>query len=426
MARDEDKTRDELLAELTALRAQVSLLMGWDQAATKTVAEAPLWDETLLRTMVEISPLAFYVVDHSADTVLYFNQRFGELWGLPDLETRREAGELAHSDVMTACRDRALDPTTFDTSFRAPQGQIGEEAQHDEVSLVDGRTIGRWMTRLPVPDSSDAVLYVYTFLDLTEYTLRLEQDSQAAKMAAVGQLTGGIAHDFNNFLTSIKGYATLASREAPADSLLQRDIEQVVKSANLGANLTHRLLAFSHHKVITTRALDLNQLIAPMETALRARLGEKIELQLILGKGLGKVKLDAARFELALTELLDNGREAMPEGGTLTVETTAATFDEQYVRQHPRTKAGPYIRVRVTDTGRGMSAEVKRHLFEPFFTTKGLGRGAGLGLATVYGVVEQHRGHIDVESVLGQGTSVSLYFPRVKVVTAEWPLNQSV
>ncbi len=426
MVQDEDKTRDELLAEIAALRTQVGLLLEWEGSAKKAAAEATRWDDALLRAMVDSSPFAFYVVDHTTDEVLYLNPRFCQLWGQTDLENCTAAEGLTHTDVVAAMCVQALEPAALEASFEALKSDLGEEPSEGEILMVDGRVIERWATRLGQPDEPITATHIYMFLDVTDYRQRLDQAAQKAKMAAVSQLTGGIAHDFNNLLTSIKGYATLASREAPADSLLQRDIEQVIKSANLGANLTHRLLAFSRHKPITTRALDLNRLISPMETTLRARVGGQIELKLALGPSLGKVKIDAAEFELALTELVDNAREAMTEGGKLTIETTGVILDEDYVRGHPNTRVGRYICVRVTDTGKGMSAEVRRHLFEPFFTTKGIGRGAGLGLATVYGVVEQHRGHIDVKSAPGQGTVVSLYFPRVKLDTAEWPLNQGV
>jgi two-component system cell cycle sensor histidine kinase/response regulator CckA len=254
--------------------------------------------------------------------------------------------------------------------------------------------------------------YQGVILDVTEHKRLEEQFLQAQKMETVGRLAGGVAHDFNNLLTAIRGYAGLA-RDAlqPADPV-RRDIEQVLKAAERAAALTGQLLAFSRRQIVELRPLSLNDLIREMDTILRRLAGEGINLKISLAPDLGVTRLDPSQIEQVLINLVVNARDAMPDGGTLIIETANVALDQEYASQHSGVTPGPFVTLAVSDNGVGMSEEAKAHLFEPFFTTKEAGRGTGLGLATVYGIVKQHHGHISIDSALGRGTMVHIYLPR--------------
>jgi PAS domain S-box-containing protein len=262
-----------------------------------------------------------------------------------------------------------------------------------------------------------------TVLDITErkraeQALRRseEQLRQVQKMEAVGQLAGGIAHDFNNLLTVITGRTELLLLRLAADDPNRRDAELVRKTADRAASLTQQLLAFSRKQMLQPRVLDLNGVVAGMAQMLKPLIGETIELESVLDPTLGRVKADPAQIEQIVLNLAVNARDAMPQGGRLTIATGNVELDDAFVAAHPGSSAGPHAMLSVRDTGTGMSPEVQAHLFEPFFTTKGVGKGTGLGLATVYGIVKQHGGYIRIESTPGAGTTVRIYLARVAPV----------
>jgi len=251
---------------------------------------------------------------------------------------------------------------------------------------------------------------------------RLEaQLRQAQKMEAVGRLAGGVAHDFNNLLTVISGFGQLVlGRLDRADPKCQH-MAEILKASDRAAALTQQLLAFSRQQVLQPQVLDLNVTMANTASLLRRTLGEDIELSIIPGHSLGRVKADPGEIDRAIMNLAVNARDAMPHGGTLTIRTDNVSLDESYARLHYSVPPGEYVQLSVTDTGCGMDAETQRHLFEPFFTTKDPGKGTGLGLATVHGIVKQSGGHITVYSEVGHGTCFKIYFPRVDEVTKPSP-----
>jgi len=236
---------------------------------------------------------------------------------------------------------------------------------------------------------------------------------QVQKMEAVGQLAGGVAHDFNNLLTVITGRTELLLLRLAADDPHRRDVELVRKTADRAASLTQQLLAFSRKQMLQPRVLDLNGVVAGIAQMLKPLIGETIELVTSLDPILGRIKADPAQIEQIILNLAVNARDAMPQGGRLTIETTNVELDSAFVETHPGAGAGPHAMLSVRDTGTGMNPEVQAHLFEPFFTTKGVGKGTGLGLATVYGIVKQHGGYIRIESSTDAGTTVRIYLARV-------------
>ncbi len=241
-----------------------------------------------------------------------------------------------------------------------------------------------------------------------------EQLRQSQKIEAVGQLAAGVAHDFNNILTAISGHSEMLLKKLAADDPRRRNAEQIEKAACRAAALTRQLLTFSRKQMIEPRVLKLDALILNLEGMLRRLIREDIEFGAVLDPAAGPINADPGQIEQVIMNLVVNARDAMPDGGKLTVTTANITLDQSQLKNSPELGAGDYVLLAIADTGTGMSEEVKTHLFEPFFTTKPLGRGTGLGLATCFGIVKQNGGYIDVQSELGRGTTFKIYFPRVQ------------
>jgi nitrogen-specific signal transduction histidine kinase/CheY-like chemotaxis protein len=241
-----------------------------------------------------------------------------------------------------------------------------------------------------------------------------EQLRQSQKMEAVGKLAGGVAHDFNNLLTAISGYSDLLLHRLPDYSTLRRDVEEIRKAGDRAATLTRQLLAFSHRQVLQPKVLDLNNVVTKMGQMLRRLIGEDIELSIDLSPSLSLVKADPGQIEQVIVNLVVNARDAMPDGGRITIATTGADLSSSYAAVHPEVVPGPHVLLSVANTGHGMNDETQMHLFEPFFTTKEGGKGSGLGLATVYGIVQQSGGHLRVNSAADRGSTFLIYLPRVE------------
>jgi signal transduction histidine kinase len=236
---------------------------------------------------------------------------------------------------------------------------------------------------------------------------------QAQKMEAVGQLTGGIAHDFNNILTVITSYSELLLEALSADDPKRESLNGLREATDQATALTRQLLAFSRRTILEPMVLDLNAVILKDETMFRRLLGENLVLSLVLERVLRHVKVDPSHLDQVLMNLAVNARDAMPQGGKLTIETTNIDLQAADRRLRLEMKAGPYVLLAITDTGCGMTSDVQSHIFEPFFTTKGVGQGTGLGLAVVYGIIKQSGGHIEVQSTPGAGTTFRILFPAV-------------
>ncbi len=255
---------------------------------------------------------------------------------------------------------------------------------------------------------------ILIFRDTTTRRQVQDQLSHSQKMDAVGRLAGGVAGDFNNLLTVLTGYSEMLRSDMPAGNPMRRFADEILYAAERAAALTRQLLAFSRSQFAQAKVLDLNALVTSMEVMLKRLMGGSIELVLLPGSNLGRVRSDPGQIEQMIVDLAMNSRDAMPQGGRLVIETTNVEIDESSAGKVPGVEAGSYVMLVVSDTGTGMTPETRERLFEPFFTTKTQGKGSGLGLSIVYGIVRQSQGHINVYSQLGAGTIFEIYLPRAK------------
>jgi len=245
-------------------------------------------------------------------------------------------------------------------------------------------------------------------------------------MEAIGQLTGGIAHDFNNLLTVILGNFELIGEELGDDKKLRTLIESGIKASGRGADLTHRLLAYSRKQSLKPTAIDLDELVVGMSDMLRRTLGGSVEIRVLEEPGLWRCHADQSQLENALLNLSINARDAMPEGGLLTIETANVTLDTGYAAALDEVAPGDYVMLAISDSGTGIEAEALKHVFEPFFTTKDIGKGSGLGLSMVYGFSKQSGGTVAIQSEPGEGTTIRLYLPRAEALRADVSVDEEM
>jgi PAS domain S-box-containing protein len=296
---------------------------------------------------------------------------------------------------------------------------LGQQ-QPVQVELINYRKDGSeyWveLNIVPVADAQGHLTHLVSVQrEVTERRHLEAQLRQSQKMEAVGQLAGGIAHDFNNLLTVITGYSELAlKRHLNDNDPLRPYIEEIDRAGERAAGLTRQLLAFSRKQVLELKVLNLNTVVAEMDKMLRRLIGEDVDLVTMLNEDLGQVKADPGQLEQVIMNLAVNARDAMPQGGKLTIETANVELDETYAHQHLEAQPGSYVMLAVSDTGAGMDPETMSHIFEPVFTTKEQGKGTGLGLSTLYGIVKQSGGHTWVYSEIGRGTTFKVYLPRVE------------
>jgi PAS domain S-box-containing protein len=362
-------------------------------------------EHTRLVTAIEQAAETLMVTDIRG-TIEYVNPAFTRITGYSREEVLGQNPRILKSGKQ----DQVFYQQLWATILRG-------EIWHGE--LINRRKEGNLYTEemniAPVRDALGEVThFIATKQDVTEHKQLGQQLIQAQKMEAVGRLAGGVAHDFNNLLTIINGYAALLSEETSTEDPRRARLKEILMAGERAASLTRQLLAFSRRQVLEPRVLNLNSVLADIEKMLRRLIGEDVELVSTLKPDVGRVKVDPGQIEQVIMNLALNARDAMPEGGKLLIETSNVEIDEKYVRSHSPMMPGKYVMVAVSDTGCGMDLDTQAHIFEPFFTTKEEGRGTGLGLATVYGIVKQSGGFIWVYSEPGRGSTFKIYLPFIE------------
>ncbi len=345
------------------------------------------------------------IITDTANHILYVNPAFEGTTGYTRAEVMGQVPDL----LRAGSQDDSIyhEISAIITAGRVWHGRLINKKK-------DGTPYTAEETITPARDEHGVIAnYVIVERDVTRELQLEEQIRQAQKMEAVGRLTAGIAHDFNNLLTVINGFAELMQDKLTADDPLVEPLEKILRSGQRAADLTRQLLAFSRKQIIQPRVILLNTIVTELDRMLRRIIGEDIELKMHLAPDLWPIKVDPSQMDQIIINVAVNARDAMPSGGHLLLETSNVTLDQGYVRQHPDVIPGDYVLLAISDNGVGMSDEVREMVFEPFFTTKEVGQGTGLGLAMVFGIVKQHRGHIWVYSELGRGTTFKLYLPRV-------------
>ncbi len=390
------------------------------QVDERKLAETELAQQrSFLRQIIDLNPNFIFAKDRESRFTLV-NQAVAEAYGT-SVETL--IGKTDHEfnsnreEVEGFCADDLAVMNTLNEKF------IPEETMTDATGRV------RWLQtvkRAILSDDGTANQVLGIATDITarkqaeEALLQSEEQlRQSQKMEAVGKLAGGVAHDFNNLLTAINGYSEICLRRLTPDNPVYHNIEQIKKAGDRAASLTRQLLAFSRKQILQPRVIDLNQVVVEMNEMLHRLIGEDIDLLMKLAPDLGKVMADPNQVEQVLMNLLINARDAMPDGGKLTIETSNFYIGGEYAARHMSVRPGYYVMLAVTDTGCGMDAATQERIFEPFFTTKEVGKGTGLGLATVYGIVKQSEGNIWVYSEVNHGTSFKIYLPFVETATGE-------
>jgi two-component system cell cycle sensor histidine kinase/response regulator CckA len=385
------------------------VIVNRDVTERKKTVEALRQSEVSFRSLVEEAPYGIYRVTEDGE-FLRVNPALQKILGYESPD------ELLKTNL-------GLDVFRHPVDFRRLVELLGSVGEFKDVEVdwkrKDGIPITVRCSGRRLNEGPDGTPYFEAFAeDVTDRRVLERQLRMAAKMEAVGRLSGGIAHDFNNLLGVIIGYSQVLRRRLGSDNPLYEHADEVEKAAQRAVSLTRQLLAFSRQQILTPVVLDLNRLVSDMEKMLPRLLGEDITVSIKLDPELGSVKADQGQVEQVVMNLAVNARDAMPEGGRLVITTANVELDQAYARHHPGAKPGRCVMLAVTDSGIGMSSETLAHIFEPFFTTKEVGKGTGLGLATVYGVVKQSGGYLWVDSQLGKGASFQIFLPRIDEAVA--------
>ncbi len=412
--RSEDMSREQLVAEVARLRRRLAELEAGGAGRLRD-------NERRFRLVAESTSDLVYEWDPASGRMTWYGDLAGMLKAAAPPETVHDFIAYIHPDDL---------PWVYAEQKRG--FAAGESWSGDyRVIAADGEVrIWHGIGTAVHDERGDPRTIIGAIQDITERhraaeeRARLEQQlQQAQKMESIGRLAGGVAHDFNNLLTGITGYVTLAMMDLPVDDPLHATLAEIEKAAKRAARLTQQLLAFSRRQIIEPRVLDLNGLITELHNMLVRLIGEDIELTTIAQPRLGHIEADPVQVEQILINLVVNARDAMPAGGRLTIETADVELDADYCQTHPQAIPGPYVMLAVSDSGDGIEEDIRSLIFEPFFSTKDERQGTGLGLSTVYGIIKQHGGSIEVYSEPGAGTVFKVYFPLTREAAA--PLERS-
>jgi PAS domain S-box-containing protein len=353
-----------------------------------------IYTQDLAGNFTSVNKVAESVTGYTRDEILRMN--FAEHFSEEDAQKMRSMTDKKLSGEV--------DSTSYEISVRGKHGRIVPLEVSTTLIYENGRPVGVQGIARDITERKKAAEALST---------SQEQLQQSQKLEAIGQLAGGVAHDFNNLLTAIIGYSDLSLPLLGTNDPIRRNLVEIKKAADRAASLTRQLLAFSRKQILDPKVLDLNLVVKDMSKMLRRLIGEDIELVTVLQNDLGRVKADPGQVEQIVMNLIVNARDAMPNGGKITIETANVRLDEGYRVNHAQVETGDYVMLAVTDTGHGIYEETQSHIFEPFFTTKPAGKGTGLGLSTVYGIVKQSGGYIWVYSEVGHGASFKIYLRRI-------------
>jgi two-component system cell cycle sensor histidine kinase/response regulator CckA len=377
-----------------------------DISKRKEAEEALLESEVKYRTLVENSLVGFYIIQNNL--FRFVNKMFCEIFGYTYGEVIDKISPIdsAHPE------DRRIVEENINKRLKGEANNIGYafRALKKDGEVINVKVLGSSTMYNGQPAITG------TIIDITREKTLESQLRQAQKMEAIGTLAGGVAHDFNNILTALTGYGTLLQLKLDKGNPLRRYVDQILSASLKGANLTRSLLAFSRKQPITLKSVNLNNIVKGTEKLLRRLLTEDIILKTLLVSDDIMLMADSTQIDQILFNLVTNARDAMPKGGSLSIETKAIVLDNKFVTIHGFGKPGKYALLSISDTGTGIDAAIKEHIFDPFFTTKEVGKGTGLGLSTTYGIVKQHNGYITVYSEPDIGTTVRVYLPLTAVV----------
>jgi PAS domain S-box-containing protein len=376
-----------------------------DITERKRAAETITYERQLLRALLDLLPEGVYIKDLNS-CFLMANETLAKRFGKDS------------PNQLLGLSDKDFFPPEVAAVFLADELKVfaGETINEKEEIVIfpTGKKRTLMTTKVPFRNSQGKICgLVGTGRDVTEHKLLEEQFRQSQKMEAFGQLAGGVAHDFNNLLTVIEGHVVLLQLRESTPAEQANSLSEIAKASERAANLTRQLLTFSRRQLFQPKPVDLNEIVANTTKMLQRLIGEHIGLETHFAPGGAPVKADRNMMEQILINLAVNSRDAMPKGGRLIIQTVTETLDKTAVAANPKARAGDFIRLSVTDTGCGIAPEQMEHIFEPFFTTKEVGKGTGLGLATVFGIVTQHHGWIEVKSKTNQGTTFQIYLSRL-------------
>jgi PAS domain S-box-containing protein len=404
------KTGKPLFSNLSAVLIEVGgkqciLTTSQDITERRRAAEKLQRSEEEYRSLVELAPHGIYRA--TADgRLLMVNSAFVKMLGYETAE------EVLRLDLAT---DVYLDPTEREQLLKRAEARGGPPAPFETTwKRKDGNTISVRAAARLIYDRKEQLTQTEVFVENVTGQRALEQQLQMAqKMEAIGLLAGGVAHDFNNLLMIMRSRAELLIADASKPDEVMQQADEIIRATRRASALTRQLLAFSRHQILEPVVINLNSLLADLGHMLPHLIGKHIETRIVAGPDLGRVRVDRGQFEQVVMNLAINARDAMPGGGRLVIETGTVELDHEQGTHYPLMKSGRYVSLSVTDTGVGMDQETLAHIFEPFFTTKEHGKGTGLGLAMVYGIVQQSGGHISVNSTPETGTTFKIYLPEV-------------